>query len=110
MALTERELILITEDKPRRWFESKSAPKYANIATYLPLVRLAGHRIGRHPKFCLLELETHVSHGGEVFEIMFPLENESKVAEGIERVTAVRAANQGRDNRIVSACELSPGS
>jgi hypothetical protein len=72
LALTERELILITEDKPRRWFESKKGPKYANIATYLPLARLAQHRISRHPKFCLLELETHVSHGGEVFEIMFP--------------------------------------
>ncbi len=110
LALTERELILITEDKPRRWFESKSGPKYANIATYLPLARLATHRIGRHPKFCLLELETHVSRGAEVLEIMFPLENESKVAECMERVTAVRAADQDPHNPIASAYALSPGS
>jgi len=112
LALTERELILITEDKPRRWFESKKGPKYANIATYLPLARLAQYRISRHPKFCLLELETHVSHGGEVFEIMFPSEHESKVAECMERVaTVMTAAQQSRDNHIaLPSYELSPGS
>ena len=92
LALTQRELILITEDKPRRWFESKKGPKYANIATYLPLTRLAKHRIGCHPKFCLLELETHVSHGGEVFEIMFPSEHEPKVA----RMYGTRRDCEGR--------------
>jgi hypothetical protein len=112
LALTERELMLITEDKPRRWFESQKGPKHANIATYLPLARLAQHRFGRHPKFCLLELETHVSRGGEVFEIMFPSEHESKVAECMERAAAVTAAaQQARDNHIaLPAYELSPGS
>jgi hypothetical protein len=110
LALTERELMLITEDKPRRWFESKKTPKYATIATYLPLARLAQHRFGRHPKFCLLELETHVRHGGEVFEIMFPLENEAKVGELMERAAEVRGTTlQVRDNPIaLPACERSP--
>jgi hypothetical protein len=91
LVLTERELILITEDKRRRWFESKKGPRHANLVTYVPFVRMAQHRISRRPKFCLLELETHVSQGSEVFEIMFPLEHESKVAQSMERAATLMA-------------------
>ena len=110
LALTERELILITEER-RHWFESKKEPKYAKIVTYVPLARLAQHRINRHPKFCLLELETHVSHGGETFEIMLPLELEGKVAECMERATTLMAPTHGRDDHEVApANESSLGS
>jgi hypothetical protein len=98
LALTERELILITEDKRRHWFESKKQPKYASIATYIPLARLAQHHISCHSRFCLLELETQVSHGAEVFEIMLPLEHESKVAECMKRAATLMALAQGRDS------------
>jgi hypothetical protein len=86
LTVTDRELIVITEDRRRRWFESKQGPKHACIATYLPLGRLAEHRISPHSKFCLLELETRAHSGGETVEIMFPLGYEEKVRECMERV------------------------
>jgi hypothetical protein len=111
LALTERELILITEDKRRRWFESKKAPKYASIATYIPLARLIHHRISRHPKFCLLQLETRMNHGGEVCEIMLPLELGSKVAECMEHAATLMVSAHGRDNyAAVPLKEFSLGS
>jgi len=101
LALTERELILITEER-RHWFEPRKEPKYGKIVTYVPLARLAHHRISHHPRFCLLELKTHVSHGGETFEIMLPLELEGKVAECMERATTLMAHIHGRDDHEVA--------
>jgi hypothetical protein len=99
LALTERELFLISEDKASGWFSRRKAPKYGYILTYLPRVRLAQHRISRQPKFALLELETHGSHGGEVLQIILPVQYESEVAECMERAAVVTAAaQQNQDN------------
>jgi hypothetical protein len=86
LTVTDREIIVITEDKRRRWFESNKGPKHASIAIYLPLGRVAEHRISPHSKFCLLELETLAPSGGETVEIMFPLGYEENVCECMERV------------------------
>ena len=90
LTVTDREIIVITEDKRRRWFESKEGPKHASIATYLPLVRLAEHRFISHRRFCLLELATHAPAGGETVQIMFPLEYEAEVRECMEHAASAR--------------------
>jgi len=98
LALTERELFLISEDKASGWFSRRKAPKYGYIVTYFPRVRLAQHRISRQAKFALLELETHGSHGGEVVQIMLPLQYESEVVECMEHAATLMATAHGRDN------------
>ena len=79
LALTERELFLISENKASGWFSRRKAPKYGYVVTYFPRVRLAQHRISRQAKFALLELETHASHGSEALQIMLPLQQKRKL-------------------------------
>jgi hypothetical protein len=89
LALTERELFLISEDKASGWFPRRKAPKYGYVVTYFPRARLAQHRISREAKFALLELETHATHGSEALQIMLPLQHESEVAECMDNASAV---------------------
>jgi hypothetical protein len=88
LALTERELFLISEDKASGWFPRRKAPKYGYVVTYFPRVRLAQHRISRQAKFALLELETHTTHGGETRRIMLPLQHQSEVVECMDQASA----------------------
>jgi hypothetical protein len=91
LALTKHEVYLVSDDKASRWFSRRKAPKYGYVVTYLPLVRMAEHRIHREAKNALLELETHSIHGGESLRIMLPLQNESQVAECLNFISPVAA-------------------
>ena len=89
LVLTEREVILISEDNAPGWFQRRKAPKYGYIVTYFPRVRMAQHHISRQAKFALLELETHTTHGSEALQIMLPLQHESEVADCMHNASAV---------------------
>lgn len=89
LALTERELFLVSENKAPGWFSRRKAPKYGYVVTYFPRVRLAQHRISHQAKFALLELETHSSHGSEALQIMLPLQHEAEVVECMDHASTV---------------------
>lgn len=91
LALTERELILVSDEKAPGWFSRREASKYGYVVTYFPRVRLAQHCISHQAKFALLELETHTTHGSEALQIMFPLQHESEVVECMDHVSALAA-------------------
>ena len=91
LALTERELILVSDEKAPGWFSRREASKYGYVVTYFPRVRLAQHRISHLAKFALLELETHTTHGSEALQIMLPLQHESEVVECMDHASALAA-------------------
>ena len=91
LALTDRELFLVSEDKASGWFHGRKDPKYGYIVTYFPRIRLSRHRLTRQAKSALLELETHGSHGGEALQIVLPLQYESDVVECMDHASSVAA-------------------
>jgi hypothetical protein len=70
--LTDRHIIVISEEKPTGWFQFRARTHYGEIITYFPLDRLAGFRVSEHARFDILEVEGHEGHGGETLEIKFP--------------------------------------
>jgi hypothetical protein len=85
---TDREIVLLSNEKA--WGGIKEA-KYGTIATHFPLVRLESYHLHSHPRFAVLQLNMHASHGGEMLEILFPSDHANAVASVLER--AMRAAN-----------------
>jgi hypothetical protein len=85
LLLTERELVLISEEKksPRR--HSGDLHEFGGIITYFPLVRLADFHVSHHERFGVLALQVHATHGGEKLEIIFPSDHEWAVSEAMDR-------------------------
>jgi hypothetical protein len=82
---SERELVLISDEKAPSWAENGSAAKLGGIVTYFPLVRLADYHVSHQERFSVLALEVHASHGGEKLEILFPSDRESQVLKAVEQ-------------------------
>jgi hypothetical protein len=70
--LTDRHIIVITEEKPSGWFQFRERSHYGEFITYLPLDRLASFRVSKHARFALLEMVGRQGHGGETVEVMLP--------------------------------------
>ena len=84
LLVTERELVVISEEKhsPRRL--SGDYHEFGGIITYFPLMRLADFKITTQKYFSVLALQVHAAHGGETLEIIFPSGFESHVAKAME--------------------------
>jgi len=85
LLLTERELVLISEEKtsPRR--HSGDLHEFGGIITYFPLVRLADFHLSQHERFGVLALQVHATHGGDKLEFIFPSDHERAVSEAMDR-------------------------
>ena len=81
LAVTETEMILISDPAAGHWFVAQANNRYGCVVTYFPLARLARHMIVHHEQFSVLELEVRASHGGEKFQIIFPSSHESVVSD-----------------------------
>ncbi|MGA8660477.1 MAG: hypothetical protein WB586_30545 [Chthoniobacterales bacterium] len=88
LLVTERELVLITEERTSPRFHSGDLQKFGGIITYFPLVRLADFHLGRHERFGVLALQAHAVHGGERLEIIFPADHEKVISQAMEQVRA----------------------
>jgi hypothetical protein len=86
LLVTEREVVVISEEKhsPRRL--SGDAHEFGGIITYFPFTRLADFKISTQEYFSVLALEVRAAHGGETLEILFPSGFESHVAEAMESI------------------------
>jgi hypothetical protein len=84
--VTERGLVVISEEKhsPRRL--SGDDHEFGGIITYFPLMRLADFKITTQEYFSVLALEVRAAHGGETLEILFPSGFESHVAKAMESI------------------------
>jgi hypothetical protein len=89
LLVTERELVLIAEEKAPDWYLGEW-PKYGGIITYFPLARLADFHVGRQDRFGVLALEVHASHGGERLEVLFPFDHERAVSKTMEQTRSVK--------------------
>jgi len=78
--LTDRHLMVITEERSRSWFQKKDdRTRYGAIITYLPLSRISGFRIQERRRFRILELEAQAAHGAEKFQVLFSTDKQEEV-------------------------------
>ena len=85
LLVTERELVLISEENASPRQHSGDLHEFGGIITYFPLVRLADFHVSHHERFGVLALEVHATHGGEKLEIIFPSDRERAVSEAMNR-------------------------
>jgi hypothetical protein len=88
LALTDRDLLFISEEKSSAWFRAKRQAKYGNIVTYCPLSRLAKVKLNEHDLLDTIDLELRAAQGSEKLKIPFPREQKagvSKFIEGMEK-------------------------
>jgi hypothetical protein len=83
--LTDRQIMIIAEEKPARWFQFRPDTHYGEIIIYFPLDRLANFEIHRAARFSVLELEIHKADGGEKLRIILPLEQEKALSHLMEK-------------------------
>jgi hypothetical protein len=86
LLITERELVLISEEKssPRKLVGDLH--EFGGIITFFPRVRLADFHVSHHERFGVLALQVHSAHGGEKLEFIFPSADEKAVSKALERV------------------------
>jgi hypothetical protein len=86
LLVTERELVLIREEKRSARRHRGDFQEFGGIITYFPLVRLLDFHVSYHGRFGVLALRVHAVHGGEKLEIVFPVDHESAVSKALEQV------------------------
>jgi len=78
--LTDRHLVVITEERSRSWFQKKEdRTRYGAIITYLPLARISGFRIQECRRFRILELQAQAARGVEKIQVLFATEYEKEI-------------------------------
>ena len=92
LALTQRELMLISEEKAWSWIRAGYTRKYGKIVTYFPLVRLESFCLTGNRHLCALGLKICSEHGGENRGVDFPRERETDVAAFMERAMRQKMA------------------
>ena len=86
LLVTERELVVISEEKHSARRLSGDYHEFGGIITYFPFMRLADFKIRTQEYFSVLALEVHAAHGGESLEILFPSGFERHVAKAMESI------------------------
>ena len=94
LLVTERELVLVAEEKAPDWYHGEWA-KHGGIITYFPLARLDDFHVGQQDRFGVLALYVHASHGGERLEILFPSDHERTVSKAMEQVRSLKMRKTG---------------
>ena len=84
LLVTEREVVLISEEKQSPRQHEGDLYQFGGIITYFPLSRLADFHVGHHERFGVLALQAHAAHGGEKLEIIFPSDEERAVSKAME--------------------------
>jgi hypothetical protein len=88
LLVTERELVLISEEKISPRQHQGDLHRFGGIITYLPIAQLRDFQLTQHERFDVLALQVHSIHGGEKLEIVFPADHEKAVSEAMEQVFA----------------------
>ena len=91
LLVTERELVVISEEKHSPRQLSGDNYEFGGIITYFPLMRLADFKIRTQEHFSVLALDVHAALGGETLEIIFPSGFESHVAKAMESILTFAA-------------------
>jgi hypothetical protein len=93
LLITERELVVISEEKEfaaesRAEAPSALEPKeiFGGIVTFVPRVRLKDFRVSHLESFGVLALQLRAAHGGEKLEVMFPSDNEKAISQAMDQM------------------------
>ena len=93
LLITERELVVISEEKEfaaesRAEAPSALEPKeiFGGIVTFVPRVRLRDFHVSHQENFGVLALQVHATHGGEKLEVNFAPDNEKAVSKAMEQM------------------------
>ncbi len=93
LLITERELVVISEEKEfaaesRAEAPSALEPKeiFGGIVTFVPRVRLRDFHVSHQENFGVLALQVYATHGGEKLEVSFPPDNEKAVSKAMEQM------------------------
>jgi hypothetical protein len=88
LLVTERELVLISEQKTSPRQHVGDLHRFGGIITYFPLLRLSDFHVSHHGRFGVLALQVHAVHGGETLEVVFPAYREKSVVKALQRALA----------------------
>jgi hypothetical protein len=99
LLITERELVLIVEEKE---FAAESRPEapsaeepkeiFGGIITFVPRVRLKDFHLSHQENFGVLALQVQAAQGGEKLEIIFPPDDDVAVSKAMERLLSRASA------------------
>jgi hypothetical protein len=99
LLITERELVVISEEKEfaaesRAEAPSALEPKeiFGGIVTFVPRVRLKDFRVSHPESFGVLALQLRAAHGGEKLEVMFPSDNEKAISQAMDQMLLSRGS------------------
>src|SRR6266478_6850445 len=98
LLITERELVVISEEKESSAETPLEAPsaeepkeRFGGIITFVPCVRLKDFHVSHQERVGVLALQVHAAHGGEKLEVIFPPDDEIAVSKAMEQLLLSRA-------------------
>jgi hypothetical protein len=88
LLITEREFVLIKEEKASPRHHAEDLHHFGGIITYIPIAQLSDFHLTQHERFDVLAFQVHAMHGEEELEIIFPVDHEKAVSEVMKQVFA----------------------
>jgi hypothetical protein len=88
LLVTEREFVLIAEEKASPRQHAGDQHHFGGIITYIPIAQLRDFRLSQYERFDVLAFHVHAVHGEEKLEIIFPVDHERAVSEVMKQVFA----------------------
>jgi hypothetical protein len=88
LLVTEREFVLIAEEKRSPRQHAGDLHRFGGIVTYIPIAQLRDFQLSQHERFDVLAFQVHGVHGEESLEIIFPADHEKALSEIMKQVFA----------------------
>jgi hypothetical protein len=88
LLVTEREVVVISEEKISPRQHAGDVHKFGGIITFFPGGRLADFHVSHHERSGVLALQVHAMHGGEKLEVTFPSDYETTVRTAMGKALA----------------------
>jgi hypothetical protein len=92
LALTDRELLFISEEKSWFWVRTDRVQKYGNVVTHCPLSRVGMLQLSEHASLATIDVEIRTGQTGEKIKIDFPPDHVPEVVAFVEKATKQRTA------------------
>jgi hypothetical protein len=87
LAVTDRELLLVSEEKAWRRMRPGQTPKYGSIVTHCPFSRIEILQLGEHDDIDTVDVVLRVPRGTEKLKIPFPRERKREVQALIDQAS-----------------------
>ena len=95
LVVSDRELMLMSEEKAQPRMRLGQIPKYGNVVTHCPLSRIQALQVCEHGNLDTVDVELRVPRGSARLKIPFPRERKQEVQALVE--LALRQVEQSRE-------------